>query len=65
MPLFEWSDRPATKKDLITHLVTLGIAMWLVDSGKGMEALDEVKSKVRGLIGAAPAEKAPEPEKKG
>jgi hypothetical protein len=56
MALFEWSDKPATKKDLITHLITLGVALWLVDSGEGAKGLEALQSKVRGLLNAAPAE---------
>lgn len=59
---FEWSDKPATKKDLIYQGIALVIAGWLLDSGEGAKGLEAVQSKVRALIGAAP-EKKEEPEK--
>ena len=59
--MFEWSDKPATKKDLITHLVALGVAMWLVDSGEGAKGLEAIQQKARALLGAAEKEQAKEP----
>jgi len=60
MALFEWSDKPATKKDLITHLITLGVALLLVDSGEGAKGLKALQSKVRGLLNAAETPKKDE-----
>ena len=64
MPLEDftgWLKRPASKQDLLA----LGIALWLLDSGKGEDALDAVRDKVRGLLGAAKADKPEEAKPEG
>ena len=50
MPLFDWSDKPVTKKDLLMALGTVALGIWLSDSDDAQDGIKKLRQGLGGLI---------------